>query len=155
MIPRLVEAAGNGEGTGSLTAIYTVLAEGDDQQDPIVDAARAVLDGHIVLSRTLAEAGHFPAIDISQSVSRCMSLVASDDHRRAARQLRQQYARFREIKPMMALGGYVAGADPEVDLAVEQSPSLHRFLQQEDQQLSSFADSRQQLLALAHGTAGE
>ena len=155
LIPRLVEAAGNGEGTGSLTAIYTVLAEGDDQQDPIVDAARAVLDGHIVLSRTLAEAGHFPAIDISQSVSRCMSLVASDEHRRAARQLRQQYARFREIKPMMALGGYVAGADPEVDLAVEQSPSLHRFLQQEEQQLSSFADSRQQLLALAHRAAGE
>ena len=149
LIPRLVESAGNGDSDGSLTAIYTVLAEGDDQQDPIVDAARAVLDGHIVLSRALAESGHFPAIDISQSVSRCMSLVTDAEHRHAARVLKQQYARYAEIKPMMALGGYVSGADPQVDLAVKQAPAIIRFLQQEQEQLSDFHSSLQQLLSVA------
>lgn len=149
LIPRVVEAAGNSTGSGTLTAIYTVLAEGDDQQDPIVDAARAVLDGHLVLSRTLAEAGHFPAIDIGQSVSRCMSLVTSLEHRRAARLIKQHYAQFQEIKPMMALGGYVAGADSEIDLAVQQSPQIIEFLQQEEQQSVDFDQSLAQVKALA------
>ena len=98
MIPKLVESAGNSESSGSMTAIYTVLAEGDDQQDPIVDCARAVLDGHIVLTRKLAEAGHYPAIDIGQSISRCMNQVTSPEHQQSARAMKQHYAAYMEIK---------------------------------------------------------
>ena len=133
LIPKLVESAGNSESAGSMTAIYTVLAEGDDQQDPIVDCARAVLDGHIVLSRHLAEAGHYPAIDIGQSISRCMSQVTGRDHQRAARTLKQLYAEYQSIKPLIPLGGYVAGADPLADKAVNLSPAITRYLQQEVQ----------------------
>ncbi|MBZ6397201.1 MULTISPECIES: flagellar protein export ATPase FliI [Pantoea] len=133
LIPKLVESAGNSESQGSMTAIYTVLAEGDDQQDPIVDCARAVLDGHIVLSRHLAEAGHYPAIDIGQSISRCMSQVTQRDHQRSARTLKQLYAEYQSIKPLIPLGGYVAGADPLADKAVNLSPAITRFLQQEVQ----------------------
>ncbi|MBT0721897.1 FliI/YscN family ATPase [Rosenbergiella collisarenosi] len=151
LIPRLVETAGNSASAGSLTAIYTVLAEGDDQQDPIVDAARAVLDGHIVLSRTLAERGHFPAIDIGQSVSRCMNLVTTVEHRQAARRLKQHYARYQEIKPMIALGGYIPGADREVDRAVEQAPQILQYLQQDDRQLSLYTQSLDELLSMPQG----
>ena len=151
LIPRLVETAGNSASAGSLTAIYTVLAEGDDQQDPIVDAARAVLDGHIVLSRTLAERGHFPAIDIGQSVSRCMNLVTTVEHRQAARRLKQHYARYQEIKPMIALGGYIPGADREVDRAVEQAPQILHYLQQDDRQLSLYTQSLDELLSMPQG----
>ena len=133
MIPRLVESAGNSESHGSMTAIYTVLAEGDDQQDPIVDCARAVLDGHIVLSRHLAEAGHYPAIDIGQSISRCMRQVTEREHQLSARTLKQLYAEFQSIKPLIPLGGYVAGADPIADKAVNLAPAITRFLQQEVQ----------------------
>lgn len=133
MIPRLVESAGNSESTGSMTALYTVLAEGDDQQDPIVDCARAVLDGHIVLSRHLAESGHYPAIDIGQSISRCMSQVTGREHQLAARTLKQLYAEYQSIKPLIPLGGYVAGADPLADRAVRLSPAITQFLQQEVQ----------------------
>ncbi|MGU3415836.1 flagellar protein export ATPase FliI [Enterobacteriaceae bacterium C23F] len=131
MIPRLVESAGNSESQGSMTAIYTVLAEGDDQQDPIVDCARAVLDGHIVLSRHLAEAGHYPAIDIGQSISRCMSQVTAREHQLAARTMKQLYAEYQSIKPLIPLGGYVAGADPLADKAVRLAPAITQFLQQE------------------------
>lgn len=148
LIPRLVETAGNSSSEGSLTAIYTVLAEGDDQQDPIVDAARAVLDGHIVLSRALAEMGHFPAIDIGQSVSRCMGLVTTAEHRHQARVFKRYYSRYQEIKPMIALGGYVSGADPEVDRAMHLAPAMSQFLQQADQQLSTLDQSLVQLSSL-------
>ncbi|MCT4701575.1 flagellar protein export ATPase FliI [Enterobacteriaceae bacterium H20N1] len=131
MIPRLCESAGNSSGSGTMTAIYTVLAEGDDQQDPIVDCARAVLDGHIVLSRHLAEAGHYPAIDIGQSISRCMSQVTTREHQRAARALKQLYAEYQSIKPLIPLGGYVAGADATADRAVNLAPAITQFLQQE------------------------
>jgi len=131
IIPRLVESAGNSESSGSMTAIYTVLAEGDDQQDPIVDCARAVLDGHIVLTRKLAEAGHYPAIDIAQSISRCMTQITPREHQQAARALKQHYAAYMEIKPLIPLGGYVAGADPAVDKAVKVFPAIVRFLTQE------------------------
>ncbi len=131
MIPKLVESAGNSESAGSMTAIYTVLAEGDDQQDPIVDCARAVLDGHIVLTRKLAEAGHYPAIDIGQSINRCMNQVTSLEHQQSARALKQNYAAYMEIKPLIPLGGYVAGADASVDKAVKMFPAIERFLRQE------------------------
>ncbi|HEY3618579.1 MAG TPA: flagellar protein export ATPase FliI [Candidatus Sulfotelmatobacter sp.] len=131
MIPRLCESAGNSASAGTMTAIYTVLAEGDDQQDPIVDCARAVLDGHIVLSRHLAEAGHYPAIDIGQSISRCMAQITRQEHQRAARTLKQLYAEYQSIKPLIPLGGYVAGADATADRAVNLAPAITQFLQQE------------------------
>lgn len=149
MIPRLVESAGNSESCGSMTAIYTVLAEGDDQQDPIVDCARAVLDGHIVLSRHLAEAGHYPAIDIGQSISRCMSQVTAREHQLAARTLKQLYAEYQSIKPLIPLGGYVAGADPLADKAVRLSPAIMQFLQQEVQDAALMDSTVNDLRTLA------
>ncbi|MGV3346732.1 flagellar protein export ATPase FliI [Enterobacteriaceae bacterium LUAb1] len=131
MIPRLVESAGNSESTGTMTAIYTVLAEGDDQQDPIVDCARAVLDGHIVLSRHLAEAGHYPAIDIGQSISRCMSQITSKAHQQAARTLKQLVADYSAIKPLLPLGGYVEGVDAQADRAVRLQPAVEHYLCQQ------------------------
>lgn len=149
MIPRLVESAGNSEGAGSMTAIYTVLAEGDDQQDPIVDCARAVLDGHIVLSRHLAEAGHYPAIDIGQSISRCMSQITTREHQLAARTLKQLYAEYQNIKPLIPLGGYVAGADALADRSVRLSPAITQFLQQEVQDAAPIGAVVNDLCALA------
>jgi flagellum-specific ATP synthase len=132
MLPELVESAGNGEsGSGSLSAIYTVLAEGDDHQDPIVDCARAILDGHIVLSRRLADVGHYPAIDIAASVSRCMSQVGQPAHLGAARQFKEFYSTFEKIKELIPLGGYTPGMDAKTDRSVQLAPSLERFLHQE------------------------
>lgn len=105
-----------------MTAIYTVLAEGDDQQDPIVDCARAVLDGHIVLTRKLAEAGHYPAIDIGQSISRCMTQVTSNEHQQSARLLKQNYAAYMEIKPLIPLGVMLPEPIPALIKQSKRSP---------------------------------
>ena len=128
LLPALAETAGNGAGAGSMSAIYTVLAEGDDQQDPVVDTARAILDGHIVLSRELAERGHYPAIDIGRSVSRCMSQVTPPEVRERARTLRGLWARYHEVRALIPLGGYVAGADPQTDRAVSMMPAIEALL---------------------------
>lgn len=149
IIPRLVETAGNAEGEGTMTAIYTVLAEGDDQQDPIVDCARAVLDGHIVLSRHLAEAGHYPAIDIGQSISRCMNQVTGKSHQLAARGLKQLYADYVAIKPLLPLGGYVAGVDAGADRAVRLFPAVENFLRQQVDECRSLESSFSDLETLA------
>ncbi|WP_295998054.1 flagellar protein export ATPase FliI [Rugamonas sp.] len=128
-LPQLVESAGNGENAvGSMSAIYTVLAEGDDQQDPVVDTARAVLDGHIVLSRELSERGHYPAIDIGASISRCMSQVISKEHMLAARALKASMARHHRVRDLIPLGAYVPGADPVTDQAVKLYPRIEDFL---------------------------
>lgn len=132
MLPELVESAGNGESErGSLSALYTVLAEGDDQQDPIADCARAILDGHIVLSRRLADLGHYPAIDIAASVSRCMSQVASPQHQSAARQLKEYYTTYEKIRELIPMGGYIPGMDVKTDKAVQLAPAIERFLRQD------------------------
>ena len=149
IIPKLVESAGNSSSSGSMTAIYTVLAEGDDQQDPIVDCARAVLDGHIVLSRQLAEAGHYPAIDIGQSISRCMSQITGTDHQQAARTLKQLQADYMAIKPLIPLGGYVPGADAQADRAVRLHPAIDNFLRQQTDECASLALSLASLEALS------
>lgn len=131
LLTRLVERAGNGgHQEGSLTAFYTVLAEGDDQQDPVVDAARAILDGHIVLTRQLAESGHYPAIDIAASVSRVMPQIVQPEWLKSAQRLRQFYSRYQQIKELLPLGAYQAGSDPEMDTAVQRYPALAAFLKQ-------------------------
>lgn len=149
IIPKLVETAGNAQGEGTMTAIYTVLAEGDDQQDPIVDCARAVLDGHIVLSRHLAESGHYPAIDIGQSISRCMSQVTEKPHQQAARGLKQLYADYMAIKPLLPLGGYVAGVDAGADRAVRLFPAAENFLRQQVDECSTLENAINDLETLA------
>jgi len=130
-LPALVERSGNGlHGVGSITAFYTVLSEGDDQQDPIADAARAILDGHIVLSRTLAEAAHYPAIDIEQSASRVMHNVVSREHLDVARKFRATYSRYQQAKDLVQVGAYAHGADPQLDEAITLQPAMVAFLQQ-------------------------
>ncbi len=130
-LPGLVERSGNGlNGVGSITAFYTVLSEGDDQQDPIADAARAILDGHVVLSRALAESGHYPAIDIEQSASRVMHNVATREHFELARRFRAVYSRYQKGRDLVQVGAYVAGSDPQMDEAIRLQPAMAAFLQQ-------------------------
>src|SRR5690606_28452296 len=116
---------------GSITAFYTVLAEGDDQQDPIADAARAILDGHIVLSRDLADSGHYPAIDINASISRVMPAIVSKDHWHKAQTFRQWTGLYRHNQDLITVGAYVTGQNPQADLAVAQHPHLVAYLQQD------------------------
>lgn len=130
-LPHLVERAGNGdEGGGSITAFYTVLVEGDDNNDPIADAARGVLDGHVVLSRSLAESGHFPAIDIETSISRVMPEIVDTRHSNMARELRRMYSLYQQNKDLISVGAYQRGADPRIDQAIERQPAILNYLQQ-------------------------
>ena len=147
-LPQLVERSGNGlNGVGSITAFYTVLSEGDDQQDPIADAARAILDGHIVLSRTLAEAGHYPAIDIGQSASRVMHNVVSREHFETARRFRAINARYEKGRDLVQIGAYVHGSDPALDEAIRLHAPMEEFLQQGMYEAASFDDSVQRMAA--------
>ncbi len=147
-LPQLVERSGNGrDGCGSITAFYTVLSEGDDQQDPIADAARGILDGHIVLSRELAEAGHYPAIDVEKSVSRVMTSVASREHVQAARRARAMLAKVNKARDLIQLGAYAPGHDTELDAAVRAQPALAALLQQDMHEPATLADSIHQLSA--------
>jgi flagellum-specific ATP synthase len=148
-LPQLVERSGNGlNGCGSITAFYTVLSEGDDQQDPIADAARAILDGHIVLSRELAESGHYPAIDVERSASRVMHNVAAAEHLQAARRMRQLWSRYQKARDLIALGAYAPGHDAELDLAVRHIDGMRGLLQQDMHQPARLADSIKQLRQL-------
>ena len=145
-LPQLVERAGNGpDNRGSITAFYTVLTEGDDQQDPIADSARAILDGHIVLTRDLADQGHYPAIDIEASISRAMTELLSRENLEAARGFKQLFAAYRRSRDLIAVGAYVRGTDPTLDRAIALYPQLTAFLQQDLQERSSVEDGRQQL----------
>jgi flagellum-specific ATP synthase len=131
-LPQLVERAGNGDvGGGSITAIYTVLTESDDHNDPIADAARAILDGHIVLSRSLADAGHYPAIDVETSVSRVIDRIVSPPHLTLSRRFKKTYAKYRENRDLISLGVYKKGSDPEIDAAIDHYPRLMGYLSQE------------------------
>jgi flagellum-specific ATP synthase len=130
-IPVLIERAGNGsEGGGSITAFYTVLTEGDDLQDPIADSARAILDGHIVLSRELADAGHYPAIDIEKSISRSMHTITGEDQQKQMRKLKQLVSRYQRNRDLINVGAYSAGSDPILDEAIAKNGQIEAFLQQ-------------------------
>jgi flagellum-specific ATP synthase len=148
-LPQLVERAGNGpEGGGSITAFYTVLAEGDDQQDPIADSARAILDGHIVLSRTLADAGHYPAIDIEQSISRAMVNLIDERHLEQIRKFKVLFARYQRSRDLISVGAYVPGSDPVLDQAIANYPKMEHFLQQQLTEQADFPSSLQALMSL-------
>ncbi|HNB47500.1 MAG TPA: FliI/YscN family ATPase, partial [Burkholderiaceae bacterium] len=145
-LPQLVERSGNGvAGGGSITAFYTVLSEGDDQQDPIADAARGILDGHIVLSRELAESGHYPAIDIEKSISRVMTSVAPREHIEAARRMRQMLARVNKARDLIQIGAYAPGHDAELDTAVRSQGAMRALLQQDTWACSPLHESVEQL----------
>ncbi|MDH3209681.1 MAG: flagellar protein export ATPase FliI [Burkholderiaceae bacterium] len=147
-LSQLVERSGNGiHGQGSVTAFYTVLTEGDDQQDPIADAARGILDGHIVLSRELAESGHYPAIDIERSISRVMSNVVSVPHSQSARRFRQLHSKHSKARDLIQLGAYAPGHDDDLDTAVRLHPVMTGLLQQDMQVRATLADSLAQLHA--------
>lgn len=156
-LPQLVERSGNGlHGVGSITAFYTVLAEGDDQMDPIADAARAILDGHIVLSRSLAESGHYPAIDVEQSASRVMHNVVSRDHFELARRFRAVYSKYERGRDLVQIGAYAQGSDPALDEAIGLHDGMSRFLQQdmfEAAPMDSVLDEMAAAINLSRGDA--
>jgi flagellum-specific ATP synthase len=149
-LPQLVERAGMGAksgaaGGGSITAFYTVLTEGDDPQDPIADAARAILDGHIVLSRDLADQGHYPAIDIEQSVSRAIHVLVDEAAMERVKRFKQLYSRYRRNRDLINVGAYTAGSDPVLDRAIALHPRMEAFLQQNMRESIDFTSSTAQL----------
>ncbi len=155
-LPALVERAGNGAGAdaGSITAFYTVLTEGDDPQDPVADSARAILDGHIVLSRQLAEAGHYPAIDIEASISRVMPAVAGPEQIELARRFKALYSRHRRNQDLLAVGAYVPGADKLLDAAIAAWPQMEAFLQQTMNEPSTLDEAFDRLAATLDAIPG-
>ena len=155
-LPQLVERAGNGaSGAGSITAFYTVLTEGDDQNDPIADAARAILDGHVVLSRRIADSGRYPAIDIEGSISRVMHDITGETHQALVRELRQMSSLYEHNRDLIAIGAYHRGSDPRIDEAITRWPAIDAYLRQDMHQRVSFADSVRQLQQLMTGDRDE
>lgn len=150
LMPRLLERAGT-SAQGSITAFYTVLVDGDDLNDPIADTARAILDGHIVLSRALTQQGHYPPIDVLASLSRVMPNVVAPEHMRAANQLRRLLAAYREAEDLIAIGAYQRGANPVVDAAMERIGAIREFLRQAREESSPFEETLQRLYALVEG----
>ncbi|HWB48335.1 MAG TPA: FliI/YscN family ATPase [Stellaceae bacterium] len=141
-ISSLCERAGNGaEGAGSITAFYTVLVEGDDPNDPVGDSARSILDGHLVLSRSLADRGHFPALDVGASVSRVMSAVVPSEQLAASQRFKQLWTRLEESRDLIAIGGYRPGHDAELDRAVALQPAINAFLRQDMTNAVRFGES--------------
>jgi flagellum-specific ATP synthase len=151
-LPALVERAGQGYvQQGSITAFFTVLTEGDDLQDPIADAARAILDGHIVLSRKLADSGHYPAIDVSASISRVMPNIIGEDQVAMARIIRQADTLYKQNEDLINVGAYAKGSDPNIDLAIAAQGAIKAFYQQGMQQIIDYEQATEQLAQLAGG----
>ena len=157
-LPQLVERAGNGANVqGSITAFYTVLVEGDDHSDPIADAARAVLDGHVVLSRQLAESGLYPAIDVEASISRAMTEISSKQHQQQVHRFRQLYTTYRHNEDLISVGAYRKGSDPRVDEAIEYWPRIQEFMRQDLQEPVNWQQSLHdlsELVAKRHQSEG-
>jgi len=153
-IPQLVERAGNGSGDqGSITAFYTVLTEGDDPNDPVADAARGILDGHVVLSRKLADMGHYPAIDLEASVSRVMPMVVSPQQLQETQRIKQLYSLYEQNRDLINVGAYQPGTNPEIDEAIALRPRIAEFMQQGVKEAVNIALSQQQLTQLASAKA--
>jgi FliI/YscN family ATPase len=139
-LPKLLERAGNSD-KGSITAFYTVLVAGDDMNEPVADETRSILDGHIILSRELAGQGHYPAIDILQSVSRVMSGVVEPAHRQAAARLREVLATYEKNKDLILIGAYEKGSDTRVDYAVRMIDRINAYLRQETSSRAAFPET--------------
>ncbi len=146
-MPRILERAGGGE-HGSITGLYTVLVEGEDHNEPVADTARSILDGHIVLDRRLATAGHFPSIDVLESVSRVTGAVTTREQQQLSRRARQLLAARREVKELVEIGAYVTGTNPRADRALALWPALESFLQQDMADQTSASDTWAQLAAV-------
>jgi flagellum-specific ATP synthase len=149
MLPRLLERAGTAE-KGSITGLYTVLAEGDDMQDPIADTVRSILDGHVVLSRTLAQENHYPAIDVLQSVSRLFNALSSPDHLRAAGTIRDAMFAYQQARDLINIGAYVAGSNPQIDRALRMQPHIQRFLRQPPDGPTAIDETMARIWAIAN-----
>jgi flagellum-specific ATP synthase len=144
LLPKLIERSGTGRrGQGAITAIYTLLAEGDDLNDPIVDLARASLDGQVVLSRALADAAHYPAIDLMGSISRLMPLIGESDGIRAANTFRRLWTLYQQNQDLINVGAYEAGANPDLDKAIVLRSAMEQFLQQDMHESVSYAEAVQ------------
>jgi flagellum-specific ATP synthase len=148
LLPKLLERAGTGNGCGSITGLYTVLVEGDDTNEPIADAARSILDGHIVLSRELAMQNHYPAIDVLRSISRIMDDIVEDSQRRNAGRLKETLATFRKAEDLINIGAYVAGSNPKIDYAIKMIDRINAYLKQDITEAVSLAEGTAQLEAL-------
>lgn len=147
-LPRLLERSGTCENKGSITGIYTVLVEGDDMNEPIADAVRSIVDGHIVLDRNLAGQGHYPAIAITESISRCMVDVVPEEHIKAARRFLEIYSTYRRSEDLINIGAYVKGSNPKIDQAIKVIDSFNDYLKQEVQSKVDLARSRRDLMDL-------
>ena len=146
MIPNLIERTGSGElNEGSITSFYTILADSDDTNDPVVDTARAILDGHIVLSRDFAQLGIFPAIDLNQSLSRVMNSIVSDDHQKNAEFIKKMYSLYKENKDLVLMGGYTEGQNEEIDKALSLWPKICELIKQNYKEKSNLKDSLERL----------
>jgi flagellum-specific ATP synthase len=148
MLPRLLEQAGNSDSDGSVTGIYTVLVDGDDFNDPVTDAARSILDGHVNLSRQLAARNHFPAIDILTSASRVMVDITDDRHQRSAGQIREWMATYQKNEDLISIGAYNQGSNPKIDKAIHMQARIEKFLRQGRNEVSNFGESTEQLFEL-------
>ncbi|MBY0314230.1 MAG: FliI/YscN family ATPase [Bdellovibrionales bacterium] len=148
-LSRLLERAGSFESGGSITGLYTVLVEGDDMDEPVADTVRSIVDGHIVLSRKIAQQGTYPAIDILQSISRVMDKVSSPDHLQAAQILRRKLALYRESEDLINIGAYKKGINPEIDESIQCYNDLQRYFKQSLNHRSTFSDSINELIAIS------
>jgi flagellum-specific ATP synthase len=151
MLPRLLERAGTSDGAGSITGLYTVLVEGDDMNEPVADTVRGILDGHIVLSRRLASRGHYPAIDVLQSISRSMSDIVSQDVMQLAAGMREILASYQDAEDLITIGAYKSGQNPRVDSAVKKIDAVQRFLKQQVNEPVSLVDSWQAMADIVEG----
>ncbi|MGD9332373.1 MAG: flagellar protein export ATPase FliI [Desulfobacterales bacterium] len=150
LLPKLLERAGTSSTGGSITGLYTVLVEGDDTNEPIADAIRSILDGHIVLTRDLANQGHYPAIDVSRSISRVMDDIVSEDHRDCARKLKNVLATFRKAEDLINIGAYASGSNPDIDYAIQMMGKINAYLRQDVDSAVSFEHSTDALMTLFH-----
>jgi flagellum-specific ATP synthase len=148
LLPKLMERAGTSANRGSITGLYTVLVEGDDTNEPIADAIRSILDGHIVLTRELAMQGHYPAIDVSRSISRVMDDIISEDHRVCAQKLKRVLATYRRTEDLINIGAYAAGSNPDIDYAIQMVKHINAYLRQDVDTTVPLQDSIAALLSL-------
>jgi flagellum-specific ATP synthase len=145
ILPKLLERAGTSEGRGSITGLYTVLVEGDDMNEPVADTVRGIVDGHVVLSRKLASRGHFPAIDVLQSISRVMSDLVPREGMQIASQIREILASYQDAEDLITIGAYKPGQNARVDRAVQKIEAVNQFLRQSSDEPSALRDTWQMM----------